>query len=87
MTITRSIDESSKYDCMGYATFVQKMNDPEFSSWFSKLKEDISVIAVEAKADIDRLARIHSRLIDLIDFLDPQCIIVPPQYRTRIEHA
>lgn len=85
MTVTRSGDEISKYDCIGYATFVKNMDDPEFSNWFKKLRKDIDMMATRQEISIARLARIHSKLIDLIDFLDPQHTIVPSKYRTRIE--
>ncbi|NJR48241.1 MAG: hypothetical protein HC780_00515 [Leptolyngbyaceae cyanobacterium CSU_1_3] len=86
MTIPRSNSEAIGYECIGYATFVKKMNDPEFASWFVNLKESIDAIANSPNIKIERLVLIHSRLIDLIDFLDPHCIRVPPKHRTRIEH-
>ena len=73
------------YDCIGYATFVKKMSDPEFAGWFAKLKDDIDTMGNVPKIDADRLVLIHTKLIDLIDFLDPHCVRVPPIYRTRIE--
>lgn len=85
MTVPRSNSEVIGYDCIGYATFVKKMNEPEFAGWFTKLKDDIELIAKESTIDLARLVLIHSRLIDLIDFLDPHQIRVPPRHRTRIE--
>jgi hypothetical protein len=86
MTVPRSSDEGIGYDCIGYATFVKKLvNDPEFANWFAKLRNDIDAIATKPEIDLGRLVLIHSRLIDLIDFLDPHQIRVPPQHRTRIE--
>ncbi|PSB17045.1 hypothetical protein C7B65_19730 [Phormidesmis priestleyi ULC007] len=61
------------------------MSDPEFASWFTKLREDIDVMANMPKVEAERLVVLHSKLIDLIDFLDPHCVRVPPMYRTRIE--
>ncbi|XGV94908.1 MAG: hypothetical protein ACAF41_19465 [Leptolyngbya sp. BL-A-14] len=84
MTVPRSNSEVIGYDCIGYATFVKKMGEPEFASWFAKLSDDIDLIAA-SKVDLKRLVMIHSRLIDLIDFLDPHQIRVPPRHRTRIE--
>ncbi len=85
MTVPRSSHEALGYDCIGYATFVKRMSDPEFASWFAKLKDDIDVTANVPENDGKRLVLIHSKLIDLIDFLDPHCVRVPPKYRTRIE--
>ena len=85
MTIPRSSGEAIGYDCIGYATFVKKMSDPEFAEWFAKLRDDIDIIANAPKVEMDRLVLLHSKLIDLIDFLDPHHVRVPPKYRTRIE--
>ena len=76
-------DEETTYECIGYASFVKKMGDREFSQWFSKLHDDIEKLA-EEKPDVERLMLLQHRLIDLIDFLDPNCIRIPPKYRTRI---
>lgn len=84
MTLPRSNSEAIGYDCIGYATFVKKMSDPEFASWFTKLKDDIDTMASASNVEMERLRLIHSRLIDLIDFLDPHQIRVPPKNRTRI---
>jgi hypothetical protein len=84
MTVPRSNSEAIGYDCIGYATFVKKMGEPEFASWFAHLRESIDTMADSSKLDGERLVLIHSRLIDLIDFLDPHCVRVPPKHRTRI---
>lgn len=85
MAIPRSDSEAVGYDCIGYATFVKKMSDPEFAGWFAKLRDDIDTMGNAPQVDAERLVLIHSKLIDLIDFLDPHHVIVPPMYRTRIE--
>lgn len=85
MTVSRSNSEVVGFECIGYATFVKKMSDPEFASWFTKLKDDIDTMATAPQLDGKRLVLIHGRLIDLIDFLDPHHVRVPPKYRTRIE--
>jgi hypothetical protein len=85
MMKSRSADLMLGYECMGYATFVHEMSDPDFSRWFIKLKQDLDVIIKESKIGGERLVLIHGRLIDLIDFLDPHCVRVPLRFRTRIE--
>jgi len=85
MMTPRSIDQTVGCECIGYAAFVQKMNDSEFTQWFTALKEDLDMITKTSKFDGDRLVLIHGRLIDLIDFLDPRCMRVDLKYRTRIE--
>ncbi len=84
MTVARPNNAAARYDCMGYATFVRNMKEPDFSNWFSKLREDVNTIATVPATNTARLALIQSNLIDLIDFLDPQYVVVPPKYRTRI---
>jgi len=85
MTVPRNRSEISSYDCIGYARFVEKMKNPDFASWFIKLRKDVVTIATEQNTNIDRLVLIHSELINLIDFFDPNSVIVPPKYRTRIK--
>lgn len=82
--VPRSVDNSRGYECMGYATFVTKMSDPEFARWFAQLRDNIELIGNKSKVREKRLVLIQNRLIDLIDFLDPQCIRVSPEYRTKI---
>lgn len=83
----RSADQMLGYECIGYAAFVQKMSDPDFARWFITLKEDLDVITKESKIGGERLILIHSRLIDLIDFLDPQCVRIPLKFRTKLAQS
>jgi hypothetical protein len=85
MMQARSTDQMLGYECIGYAAFVQKMSEPSFARWFIKLKEDFDVMIQEPELGGKRLILIHSRLIDLIDFLDPHCVRVPLPYRTKLE--
>ena len=85
MTVPRSNSAAIGFECIGYATFVKKMDEPEFASWFTKLKDDLDTMATASQLDGRRLVLIHGRLIDLVDFLDPHRVRVPSQYRTRIE--
>ncbi|MBG1271925.1 hypothetical protein F8S12_38895 [Nostoc sp. WHI] len=61
------------------------MSDPEFARWFIKLKDDIEIMANKSKTDEQRIIAIHSKLIDLIDFLDPNYVHIAPKHRTRIQ--
>lgn len=81
----RAADQLLGYECIGYATFVQKLSEPEFFRWFAKLRSDLDVIIKEPAQGGDRLVLIHGRLIALIDFLDPHCVRIPQHYRTKIE--
>jgi hypothetical protein len=82
--VPRSMNEERGYECMGYASFVKKMAEPEFARSFAKPKADMELMLEEPQVKRARLIQIHSRLIDLLDFLDPHGIRVPPEYRTRI---
>jgi hypothetical protein len=85
MAVPRSNSAAIGFECIGYATFVKKMDEPEFASWFTKLKDDLDTMATAPQLDGRRLVLIHGRLIDLVDFLDPHRVRVPSIYRTRIE--
>ena len=85
MLISRSVKDSVKYECIGYATFVKKLSNPDFAKWFAKLKDDIDTMAIKPEINLKRLVVIHGRLIDLIDFLDPHCVRIQPENRTRIK--
>ncbi|MCU0548924.1 MAG: hypothetical protein MUC48_06205 [Leptolyngbya sp. Prado105] len=86
MMTTRSTQEVIGYDCIGYASFVKRLNDPDFASWFTKLKNDLNTIGKTPDVNLDRLVIIHSKLIDLIDFLDPHHVRVPTKHRSKIRH-
>ena len=60
--------------CFSRLKLLSEMSDSEFARWFAALKEDLDRITKTSKFDGDRLVLIHSRLIDLIDFLDPRCM-------------
>ena len=84
MMLPRSSDRALGYECIGYAAFVQKMADPAFKQWFLKLRKHLSQMVNSPQTDWHRLILIHSRLIDLIDFLDPHYVRIPLRYRHKI---
>ena len=53
--------------CIGYATFVERGADKQFSRWFEDLVRDIDVIAGEPNL---RLRELQHRLVDLVTTLD-----------------
>jgi hypothetical protein len=71
-------------ECLGYASFVLRGTDPDFSRWFSKLRHDIDLMAREPGRHLERLVRLQNALIDLIDFLDPDSMRFPAGRRGRI---
>ena len=84
MLSTRTLSERQNYECIGLATFVQRLKDPDFSQWFVKLQQDIEKIANTENRHQQRLIKLQHALIDLIDFLDENCIYFSPEYRRKI---
>ena len=76
---------SGQLDCIGLAKFAEKIEIPEFSRWVSNLKADVEKLAKEPGKHEARLIVVQHALIDLINFLDPEDIRIPKQYRTKIE--
>jgi hypothetical protein len=62
-------------------------NDATFAKWFHRLRNDVDQIAVAGRAEASRLISLQNRLIDLIQFLDPQQQRLPAKYRSRLEEA
>jgi len=86
MIVERGTGDAARPDCLGYAEFVERMEDPRFARWFGQLRTDLPEIA-EAIRDHrppERLIRLHGRLIDVLDVLDPDCLRVPEESRRRL---
>jgi hypothetical protein len=73
-----------RHECLGYATFADRLGDPEFARWFAGLTTDVAALAARDDAKEDRLVGLQHALIDLIDFLDPERTRVPEQRRRKI---
>jgi hypothetical protein len=69
--------------CIGYASFVEAQEN-EHKRWFRQLENDIELLSKDATAHSDRLVQIQHALIDLLDYLDPDCIRFAKQYRTKV---
>lgn len=63
-------DNGAQRTCIGYASFVSRLEDPEFGRWFDQLENDVIRLA-EGSANTDRILAIQHGLIDFLDFLDP----------------
>jgi hypothetical protein len=59
-----------RMECIGYATFFSRLEDPAFARWFAKLREDVELLAPAPSRHSQRLIVLQNRLMDLIDFLD-----------------
>jgi hypothetical protein len=85
MAVPTNATEGPRTECMGYAAFDRRLDaDPEFAAWFARLSHDVDVVARSGDLDNIRLFRLHSELIDLIDFLDPELIRIPKELRQRL---
>jgi hypothetical protein len=70
--------------CLGYAAFVHRLrHDAEFEAWFTRLIADVDSIAADASFDPERLTKTQHALVDLIDYLDPHCVRIPEDRRSR----
>lgn len=56
------------HTCIGYAAFVRNQQDDHFVKWFQRLGEQVDLLPQQM---VERLIEVQHRLIDLIDFLDP----------------
>jgi hypothetical protein len=77
-------DRPGSHECLGYASFVARQDDPAFSRWFAKLRADLAVLADDLEGRGERVAALQSALMDLIDFLDPGMLHFPQHFRQKI---
>ena len=77
MLVERDRGERTHFDCIGFAEFTTKLEDDEFSDWFTNLAESIKSAANDPDPDQSRLIQLQHGLIDLIDFLDPNRTRIP----------
>jgi hypothetical protein len=61
--------DDPQHECIGYASFVDRQNDPKFAMWFERLVPGIDAMPAERPR---RLFVLQNSLIDLIDFLDEE---------------
>jgi hypothetical protein len=78
-------DRPGSHECLGYASFVARQDDPAFTRWFAKLRGDLEVLEGDLAGHRERLVALHAALIDLIDFLDPNMLHFPGHVRRKIE--
>lgn len=71
--------------CLGYASFVKALNQSNFNVWFEKLITSINDLKSADTCDLSRLSLLQNALIDLIEFLDPDCVRFPKHLRNRME--
>jgi hypothetical protein len=84
MIVTNHHASAVPLECIGYATFVQRLKDPDFHCWFESLHNDIERFVRKPGEDTKRIVLLQNALIDLIDFLDPDCVRIPKSKRKRV---
>ena len=84
--VDRSREGAPRQDTIGYAAFVtRRRGDPDFARWFDRLAEDISAARrTEPGGHDQRLVALQRALIDLIEFLDPDCERLPKAERPKL---
>lgn len=73
-----------RWECRGYADFVEQLSDAKFAAWFETTEEGISTLAKEAPDLPPRVTELQHALIDLIDVLDPKFERVPATFRGKM---
>jgi hypothetical protein len=79
-------DETSpRQETIGYAAFVVRRREhPDFAHWFDPLADDIALLAREPDRHLGRLIALQHALVDLMEFLDPDCVRLPASERTKL---
>jgi hypothetical protein len=75
-----------RWDCIGYATFVQSLvgGQGPLSRWIQPLINDVEQLAASYRAHQARLIAVQHSLVELIDLIDPDGIRIPTGERKRI---
>jgi hypothetical protein len=73
-----------RWDCMGYAAFVESLDEDPMARWFRQLREDISTVSRNLDSCDTRLRLIQRQLMDLIEVIDPDARRIPPSVRNRV---
>jgi hypothetical protein len=85
MTPRKREEGAANYECIGYATFSRKLyEDEHFAAWFSDARYDLKCLVQERERYYERLIILQNRLIDLINFLDPDKVRISTDERQKI---
>ena len=74
-------EKNNQLTCIGYAAFLNKLknnNEP----LFEKLKFNVVSLSSSGSQPFSRLGGIQHALIDILDYLDPECIRFPKERRS-----
>jgi len=75
------------WDCIGYAAFVTRLEEREFSRWFRLLRRSLDDLRTDLPAHDRRLVQLQHHLLDLIGLMDPDHEQVPRELRERLPAA
>jgi len=68
---------------MGYGPFLERFA-LDTSTFFLRLKADVESLATGCVDTLDRLSAIQHALVDMLDFLDPDCQQFDTHHRLRV---
>jgi len=88
MMIATEATDAARHESLGYVQYCKRLaNDSDFASWFMRLRSDLDHLAVTDHDNQVRLIALQNRLMDLIEFLDPDGLRLPAKYRDRLTLA
>jgi hypothetical protein len=71
--------------CMGYASFVDKLrHDEGFAGWYAELRASLEQLATDPASGMERLTKLQHELVEIIDYLDPECVRFPKGRRSKV---
>jgi hypothetical protein len=73
-----------RWECMGYAPFVEALDDPRTDRWFRRPRDYIDLLVLDTTAHDARLRIVQQLLVDVIDALDPAGRRIPAHLRRRV---
>jgi hypothetical protein len=73
-----------RWDCMGYATFVERLEEPEVSKWFEHLSKDMGELQRDLGSHDQRLIALQHSLVDLVCLMDPEGGHITTNLRDRL---
>jgi hypothetical protein len=73
-----------RWDCLGYAAFVERSGDDRFNRWFGPLRTDLTTIADDPGRAKERIVAIQHELLGLVELLDPEAARTSGKLRERL---
>jgi hypothetical protein len=70
-----------RWDCLGYATFVNRLQDPDVDRWFGSLRGSLETLTNDLEHHDHRLKELQHALLDLLTLLDPDHEHLPKGHR------